>query len=89
MGASRRLLPPRRFEHGRHGLRHHLPIPSAGSWGAHTLPAPGRALAVLLLREALLRRFKERLHIPDDPIIATARGLFRYALMARQRADHG
>ena len=43
----------------------------------------------LLLREALLRRFRERLHIPDDPVIATARGLFKYARMATERAGHG
>jgi len=43
-----------------------------------------------LLREPLLLRFKERAFIPDDPIIATARGLYKYTLMqARRRAEHG
>ncbi|MGI6377379.1 MAG: hypothetical protein ACOX3S_15510 [Anaerolineae bacterium] len=42
---------------------------------------------VLLLREALERRFRDNLHIPDDPIIATARGLYKYALMTERRAS--
>jgi hypothetical protein len=43
----------------------------------------------------LLLRFKERAFIPDDPIIATARGLYRYTLMqtqrlrSREKAAHG
>ena len=41
---------------------------------------------VHFLEEMLLRRFKERLHMPDDPIMATARGLFKYALMSARRA---
>jgi hypothetical protein len=40
---------------------------------------------VVLLREALLRRFRDRMHIPDDPIIATARGLYKYARMMARR----
>ena len=40
----------------------------------------------LLLREALLRRFKDKAYIPNDPVMATARGLYKYALMrARKR----
>jgi hypothetical protein len=43
-----------------------------------------------LLRDPLLLRFREKAYIPDDPIIATARGLFKYTLMqARRRTDHG
>jgi hypothetical protein len=43
-----------------------------------------------LLSDPLLLRFKEKAFIPDDPIIATARGLFKYTLMqARRRANHG
>jgi hypothetical protein len=43
-----------------------------------------------LLRDPLLLRFKEKAFIPDDPIIATARGLYKYTLMqARRRTDHG
>ena len=39
-----------------------------------------------LLREALLRRFKEKVFVPDDPILATARGLYKYtAMQARRR----
>ena len=42
----------------------------------------------LLLREPLIPRFKERICVPDDPIIATARGLYKYTLMqARRRRD--
>lgn len=33
-----------------------------------------------LLREPLLRRFQDKLFIPDDPIISTARGLYKYSL---------
>ena len=40
---------------------------------------------VVLLREALLRRFRDKLHIPDDPVIATARGLYKYAQMVARR----
>jgi hypothetical protein len=42
----------------------------------------------LLLREALLTRFGSRAFLPDDPVISTARGLFKMALMqaARKRA---
>jgi len=41
-----------------------------------------------LLREALVRRFKDRTFIPEDPIIATARGLYKYTLMqARRRRE--
>ena len=43
-----------------------------------------------LLREPLLLRFKEKAFIPDDPIITTARGLFKYTLMqARRREERG
>ena len=57
-------------------------------WGStfrrfHAVVAVGGG--VLLLREALLRRFKDKVYIPDDPIIATARGLYKYALMVAQR----
>lgn len=42
-----------------------------------------------LLRDALLVRFREKAYIPDDPIIGTARGLFKYTLMqARKKVDH-
>ena len=36
-----------------------------------------------LLREPLLRRFKDKLFVPDDPIISTARGLYKYSLKAQ------
>jgi len=43
-----------------------------------------------LLRDPLLLRFKEKAFIPDDPIIATARGLYKYTLMqACRREEHG
>ena len=35
----------------------------------------------LLMREALLKRFNGKAVIPDDPVISTARGLYKYALM--------
>jgi hypothetical protein len=41
-----------------------------------------------LLREPLLRRFKDKVYLPDDPVIATARGLFKYTRMqARRRGE--
>ena len=40
---------------------------------------------VVLLRDALLHRFREKVHIPDDPIIATARGLYKYSCMMARR----
>ena len=39
----------------------------------------------LLLREPLLRRFKEKLFVPDDPVISTARGLYKYMQMKERR----
>lgn len=40
------------------------------------------------LREALVRRFRDRTFIPENPIIATARGLHKYTLMqARRRRE--
>lgn len=43
-----------------------------------------------LLREPLMLRFKEKAFLSDDPIIATARGLYKYMLMqARRKAEHG
>ena len=41
---------------------------------------------IMLLREVMLRRFRERLFVPDDPIIATSRGLYKYALMKSRRS---
>ena len=38
-----------------------------------------------ILREPILRRFKGRVFIPDDPIIATARGLYKYTVMLARR----
>ena len=43
----------------------------------------------LLLQETLTRRYKDRLHISDDAIIATARGLHKYGLMAAKRGERG
>ena len=39
----------------------------------------------LILRDSVLRRFKAKAFIPDDPIIATARGLHKYTLMKDRR----
>ena len=41
------------------------------------------------LREALMRRFKEKTYSPDDPVIATARGLYKYTLMKARRNLRG
>jgi len=41
-----------------------------------------------ILREELLLRFKERAFIPDDPVIATARGLYKYALLKEKRGQN-
>lgn len=38
-----------------------------------------------LLHGALLTRFKDKAFVPDDPVIATARGLYKYALMREGR----
>jgi hypothetical protein len=35
----------------------------------------------VIMREALLRRISGKAVIPDDPVISTARGLYKYALM--------
>jgi hypothetical protein len=38
-----------------------------------------------LLRQPLLARFKDKAHLPDDPIVATARGLYKYTQMRARR----
>ena len=38
-----------------------------------------------ILREPILRRFRGKVFIPDDPIIATARGLYKYTVMLALR----
>jgi hypothetical protein len=38
-----------------------------------------------ILRDGLLSRFRDRAFIPDDPIISTARGLYKYTLMRAKR----
>jgi hypothetical protein len=40
---------------------------------------------VLLLGNALLRRFGGRIHVSDDPVLATARGLYKFGLMEIMR----
>jgi hypothetical protein len=40
----------------------------------------------VLLRKQLLQRFKSKAFIPDDPIITTARGLYKYTLMGARRS---
>lgn len=39
----------------------------------------------LLLSDALTERFEGKLYIPDDPILATARGLFKLGHLRRRR----
>jgi hypothetical protein len=43
----------------------------------------------LLLRDVLLKRFRSKMHLPDDPILATARGLYKYAVQRRRRSNSG
>lgn len=38
-----------------------------------------------LLRQALVARFKDKAFVPDDPVMATARGLYKYTLMRLRR----
>ncbi|MCP4542291.1 MAG: ParM/StbA family protein [Chloroflexi bacterium] len=40
----------------------------------------------ILLRDALLARFGAKACVPDDPVIATARGLFKYVVMKANQA---
>jgi hypothetical protein len=39
----------------------------------------------LLMRHALVKRFGGKCYIPDDPVIATARGLYKYARLKAAR----
>jgi hypothetical protein len=41
----------------------------------------------IIMRDALLKRFNGKVHIPDDPVIATARGLYKYAKMKADRTN--
>ena len=43
----------------------------------------------LLLGDYLMGRFGGKTHLPDQPVLATARGLYKQALaqIARQRGD--
>lgn len=41
----------------------------------------------ILLREAVLRRFSGKAIVPDDPVISTSRGLYKYALMKAARTE--
>lgn len=44
---------------------------------------------VLLLREALLARFGGMAFVPDDPVLATARGLYKIDRMQARRRRAG
>jgi len=44
---------------------------------------------VLLLREALLARFGGKAFVPDDPVLATARGLYKIGRMQARRRRAG
>ncbi len=39
----------------------------------------------LLLRNSLVARFNARAWVPDDPVVATARGLYKLAAMTAAR----
>lgn len=47
----------------------------------------GTGGGTFLLRDALLRRFGTRLYIADDPVLATANGLYRYGLKQQGRGN--
>jgi hypothetical protein len=58
------------------------------SWGT-SFRRFGRVIIVgggaKLLHEPLLMRFRDKAFVPDDPIVATARGLYKYTLMQARR----
>ncbi len=41
----------------------------------------------IYLREALLRRFRDKLFVADDCVMSTVRGLYKYAMMSARRAN--
>ena len=41
----------------------------------------------ILLRDELTRRFAGKAVVPDDPVMATARGLYKYALMKNRQSS--
>ncbi len=43
----------------------------------------------ILLRDALLRRFSGKAFVADDPVISTARGLYKYAVMKSNKNSTG
>jgi hypothetical protein len=51
--------------------------------GFHSVVIVGGGATIM--RERLLRRFRNKAHIPDDPVISTARGLYKYMLMKARR----
>lgn len=55
------------------------------------VPQGGCALGggVLLLRDALLARFGGKAFVPDDPVLATARGLYKIGRMQARRRRAG
>lgn len=59
------------------------------SWGSRLRRFDTVVIAgggVMILREALLARFRGKAHIPRDPIISAATGMYKYMLM-RERRD--
>ena len=56
------------------------------TWETHfrrfaAIIAVGGGVTIPDMRDALLKRFNGRAYIPDEPVLATARGLYKYALM--------
>ena len=43
----------------------------------------------ILLREALLKRFNGKAIVPADPVLSTARGLYKYALLKAAKSGDG
>ena len=60
-------------------------------WGRDGQRRFGRVIATgggtFLLNDALLRRFGSRLYLADDPVLATATGLYRLGLKQQRQGD--
>lgn len=47
----------------------------------------GGGVVIPAMRDALLKRFSGKAFIPDDPVISTAHGLYKYALLKAAKLD--
>jgi hypothetical protein len=62
-------------------------VESTGSSGMYALALKraSRLLGALLLRSSLLARFNAKAYMPDDPVLSTARGLYKLAALTAAR----